>query len=92
MGMNLPEQRIREITAAVDQIGNLQLLPGQENLEKGDLPFESWITGRSDAYRERHLIEYTPDLWTAAKLPEFVQGRERLIRQRLLTLTAREPA
>ena len=92
MGMNLPEQRIREITAAVDQIGNLQLLPGQENLEKGDLPFESWITSRSDAYRERHLIEYTPDLWTAAKLPEFVQGRERLIRQRLLTLTAREPA
>lgn len=90
MGMNLPEHRIREITDAVNCLGNLQLLPNRENLEKSDLPFESWITGRSDTYRDRHLIEYTPDLWTASMLPEFVRGRERLIRQRLLALTDRE--
>ena len=92
MGMNLPEHRIREITGSVDRLGNLQLLSAQENLEKGPLPFESWITGRSDAYRERHLIEYTPDLWTAAMLPDFMCGRERLIRQRLMRLTERAPA
>ncbi|MEW2912297.1 DUF262 domain-containing protein [Leisingera sp. JC11] len=92
MGMNLPEHRIREITGSVDLLGNLQLLPAQENIEKGDLPFESWITGRSDAYRDRHLIEHAPDLWTASMLPEFVRGRERLVRQRLLSLTEREPA
>ncbi len=92
MGMNLPEHRVREITESVDLIGNLQLLPSQENIEKGDLPFDSWITGRSDAYRSRHLIEHTPDLWTAAMLPEFVRGRERLIRQRLLALTEPEHA
>jgi hypothetical protein len=92
MGMNLPEHRIQEITGSVDLIGNLQLLPAHENIEKSDLPFDSWITGRSDAYRDRNLIEHTPDLWTAAMLPEFVRGRERLIRQRLLSLTEPVPA
>ncbi|WP_172978847.1 DUF262 domain-containing protein [Roseovarius sp. THAF8] len=87
MGMNLPENRVQEITTSVDLLGNLQLLSAQENIEKGDLPFESWITSRSDVYRDRHLIEHSPDLWTAAMLPDFVRGRERLIRQRLLALT-----
>ncbi|MBZ8117370.1 DUF262 domain-containing HNH endonuclease family protein [Roseovarius sp. LXJ103] len=90
MSMNLTEARIREIAGAVDRLGNLQLLPGQENREKADLPFESWITGRSEAYRKRHLIAYEPDLWTALMLPEFVRSRERLIRERLLTLTRPE--
>ncbi|MGI3213067.1 DUF262 domain-containing protein [Roseovarius tibetensis] len=92
MGMNLPEHRIREITASVDRLGNLQLLPSQENIEKGDLPFETWITGRSDTYRDRHMIAYTPDQWTASMLPEFVRGREKSIRQRLLALTQPAPA
>lgn len=87
MGLNLPENRVREITGAVDLIGNLQLLPAQENIEKGDLPFESWITGRSGAYQTKHMIEHKPDLWTAAMLPDFVRSRERMIRDRLLALT-----
>jgi hypothetical protein len=87
MGMNLPEHRIREITDCVNRLGNLQLLPSQENLEKSDLPFDSWITSRSDAYRARHLIEDAPDLWMVTMLPEFVRSRERLIRQKLMALT-----
>jgi hypothetical protein len=83
----LPEHRISEIMDAVERLGNLQLLPSQENIEKGDLPFDSWITGRSDAYRSAHLIPYTPELWTASMLPEFVRSREKLIRERLLALT-----
>lgn len=87
MSANVPEHRIREVLASVDRLGNLQLLPGPENLEKGALSFGSWITGRSDAYRERHMISQKPDLWTAAQLPEFVHDRERLIRQRLSART-----
>jgi hypothetical protein len=90
MGMNLPEHRISEIMDSVERLGNLQLLPSQENIEKGDLPFESWITGRSDTYRSAHLIPYTPELWTASMLPEFVRSREKLIRERLLALTRLE--
>ncbi|WP_157132427.1 GmrSD restriction endonuclease domain-containing protein [Roseovarius sp. TM1035] len=89
MGTNLPEHRIREIMASVDRLGNLQLLPSQENLEKSDIPFESWITGRSDGYKTKHLIAHTPDLWTEAMLPEFVREREKLIRQRLMALTGK---
>ena len=89
MGTNLPEHRIHEIRASVDRLGNLQLLPGQENLEKSDIPFESWITGRSDSYKAKHLIAHTPDLWTEAMLPEFVREREKLIRQRLMALTGK---
>ncbi|TDE38929.1 DUF262 domain-containing protein [Antarcticimicrobium sediminis] len=92
MGMNLPEHRVREIASAVNRLGNLQFLPAHENIEKGDMPFDAWITSRSDAYRDRHLIEHTPDLWTATMLPEFVRSRERLIRQKLLELTERVPA
>ena len=86
MGMNLPEHRIQDITANKDRLGNLQLLPGHENLEKGDIPFDAWITSRSDTYRERHMISCKPDLWTARQLPEFVADRERLIRERLAKL------
>jgi hypothetical protein len=75
--------------ASVDRLGNLQLLPSQENLEKSDIPFESWITGRSDGYKTKHLIAHTPDLWTEAMLPEFVREREKLIRQRLMALTGK---
>jgi len=34
MAMNLPEHRIKEILGSVNRLGNLQLLPASENLEK----------------------------------------------------------
>lgn len=86
MGMNLPEHRIQEITKALHRLGNLQLLPGPENLEKKDLPFDAWITSRSDDYRARHLIAETPEFWSASMLPEFVRERDAKIRQHLLGL------
>lgn len=92
MGMNLPEHRIKQIVSSVDRLGNLQLLPSHENLEKGDMPFDAWITSRTDTYRSRHMISHKPDLWMVTRLPEFVQDRERLIRDRLIGLAAMEPA
>lgn len=92
MGMNLPEHRIQEIGDSVNRLGNLQLLPAQENLEKGDIPFEAWLTSRSVTYRDRHLIQDAPDLWTATMLPEFVRSREQLIKQKLLALAEQVPA
>jgi hypothetical protein len=89
MSMNVPETRIQAIETAVNRVGNLQLLPAQENLEKGDMPFEAWISSRSDTYRQHHLISDRPDLWNPLMLPEFVENRETLIRERLLSLTSR---
>lgn len=85
-GMNLPEHQIKEILAAVNRLGNLQLLPAGENIEKSDLSFDSWITGRDIHYRGRHMIPDQSDLWMVTRLPEFVREREKMIRQRLLRL------
>jgi Protein of unknown function (DUF1524) len=91
-GANLPEHRIKEITANIDRLGNLQLLPSGENIEKSDLSFDSWITSRDRYYLERHLIPDRLDLATAAMLPDFVREREKLIRRRLQRFMTRVPA
>jgi hypothetical protein len=91
-GMNIPEHKIREITDNVNRLGNLQLLPGTENIEKSDLPFDAWITSRDRDYMERHLIPDRLDLASAQMLPEFVREREKAIRQRLMRFAAMVPA
>ncbi|MCP5389845.1 MAG: DUF262 domain-containing protein [Novosphingobium sp.] len=91
-GMNIPEHRIREITDSLNRLGNLQLLPGTENIEKRDLPFDAWITSRDRNYMDRHLIPDRLDLATAQMLPEFVREREKAIRQRLMRYASLESA
>lgn len=85
-GRNIPEHRIQEISSAVNRLGNLQLLRGDENVEKGALPFRSWITGRRVDFHEQHMIPERLDLCDVLSLPEFVREREKLIRKRLLGL------
>ncbi|MCA0423367.1 MAG: DUF262 domain-containing HNH endonuclease family protein [Proteobacteria bacterium] len=85
-GRNLPEHRIQEILGAVNSLGNLQLLRGDENIEKGALPFRSWITGRHIDFYDQHMIPERLDLCDVLQLPEFVREREKLIRKRLLAL------
>jgi hypothetical protein len=79
----LPEARIEEIVNCVDQLGNLQLLPGRENSEKSNLAFGDWIKTRDGGFLDRHLIPPEPHLWCPEALPEFVAAREKLIRKRM---------
>lgn len=83
-GRNLPEHRIQEILAAANSLGNLQLLRGDENQEKRDMPFRSWITGRRQDYHDQHMIPEQLELCDVTHLPEFVREREKLIRARIL--------
>lgn len=85
-GRNIPEHRIQEILAAVNSLGNLQLLRGDENIEKGALPFRSWITGRHQNFYVEHMIPERLDLCDVMELPAFVREREKLIRGRLRDL------
>jgi hypothetical protein len=80
MSRNLPESRIKEIMESVNKIGNLQLLPATENLERSDLPFDAWMQTRDSYYRDRHFIPDHEDHWQITKLPEFIADREKLIR------------
>lgn len=84
MRINLPESHIAAILAAVDRLGNLQLLIERENLEKSDLAFETWIETRDRSFLDAHLIPDRPVLWRVAMLPEFVLARDALIREQLV--------
>ena len=90
-GRNIPEHRVQEILGSVNRLGNLQLLRGDENIEKGALPFRSWITGRRVDFHDQHMIPERLDHCDVMWLPEFVREREKLIRQRLLELLGKVP-
>jgi uncharacterized protein with ParB-like and HNH nuclease domain len=69
-------------------IGNLQLLEGLDNTSKNDKDFKKWFEEnlsteemRQD-YRQKHLIPNNIDL-SFENFPDFLDGREKLILQRL---------
>ncbi|WP_082572968.1 DUF262 domain-containing protein [Ensifer sp. Root558] len=76
---NVPETVIERIQESVNRLGNLQLLRGQENLEKSNQPFDQWIHTRDEGFRDRHLIPGNEGLYNILQLPRFVKERERLI-------------
>jgi hypothetical protein len=88
-GRNIPDYRAEEILNSVNRLGNLQLLRSDENVEKSDLPFRSWITGRRIDFHEQHMIPQRLDLCDVMALPEFVREREKLIRKRLAQVLGR---
>lgn len=82
------ESKIREsyqigCSGIVDNLGNLQLLLGRENLEKGSMRFEQWMDMRDPGYLRIHLIPEDSSLWIPLRFQEFVREREKLITQRL---------
>jgi hypothetical protein len=87
MAKNLPEPLIKKILDSANRLGNLQLLLGRENLEKSNIAFAQWIQTRDPDFLERHLIPNDPALWEVEALPDFIQVREQLIRQRLRRLS-----
>jgi|GEM_PF-2883834 len=89
-GRNIPEHRVQETLDSVNRLGNLQILRADENVEKGALPFRSWITGRRVDFYEQHMIPQRLALCDITQLPEFVHERENLIRKRLLELLGRK--
>lgn len=83
MRMNLPESRIKLIVESANKIGNLEILLARENIEKNASEFAHWMQTRDRSFLTEHLIPDDPDLWRVEMLPEFVQAREKLIKQRL---------
>ena len=59
----------------------LQLLPARENAEKSNLSFGEWLKTRDQGFLEKHLVPTDLFLWSVGALPEFVAGREDLIRR-----------
>ena len=76
----VPEEDIAQIIQHVDRLGNLQLLPDRENLEKSNTDFSTWVQTRDAGFLQRNLIPEDKTLWSPDKLTQFVQAREALIR------------
>lgn len=83
----IPKDRWSEWLDHFNDIGNLQLLPGSENVIKSDQEFEKWLQGECPkpadliAYKELHLI---PDVdLSFEQFPEFLAARSKLMRKRL---------
>jgi len=69
-----------------NRIANLQLLTQEENIAKSDKSFEEWITTRDSESRTRHLIPDDDELLRFERFEDFLQAREKLIRERLAKL------
>lgn len=71
----------------VNNLGNLQLLQGSENIEKSSTEFEKWLVGKySDPtsinmFKKNHFIPEV-DL-SFDNFPNFIKAREELLRTRL---------
>jgi hypothetical protein len=83
----IPKERWSEWLDYYNDIGNLQLLPGSENIIKSDQEFEKWLQNECSepadliAYKELHFI---PDVdLSFEKFPEFLAARSALMRNRL---------
>jgi uncharacterized protein with ParB-like and HNH nuclease domain len=84
---NIPKERWSEWLDHFNDIGNLQLLPGSENIIKSDQEFEKWLENECPkpadliAYRELHLI---PDVdLSFEQFPEFLAARSKVMRSKL---------
>lgn len=78
--------------AQKERLGNLCLLLASENQGKQDIPLDQWLRSRDASFLRRHLIPEDRALWAFDRFPDFVKAREELIRQRLKTLFAPNPA
>jgi hypothetical protein len=87
----LPPEKQARYRELVDRVGNLRLLLGQENQEKSDQDFRSWLAPWDAGFCRRHLIPEDAGLLRFEKFEEFVLAREGLIRERLKRLLSTSP-
>jgi hypothetical protein len=94
---DIPEAEIDQYLTRVDQLPNLQLLPGGPNIEKSDMIPADWIHGphfptgdKRKTYLEENDLDGLP-----LELPQFLtffEGRKTRMRQRLSDILGPETA
>ena len=90
---SISEDEIPDFQVKKDQLANLQLLDGAENLEKSaKMPVE-WLSehssdpGTRDAYREKHLLGQIPD--SMANFGSYHDARRERLEARISELLRR---
>jgi hypothetical protein len=64
------------------------LLSKEENGAGGkwDMLPEDWFAGKDQDYLDKHLIPSDPTLWKMDRFEDFVEARQKLIRERFAPL------
>ena len=92
-GAGIAEDEIADCQIKKDQLANLQLLDGAENLEKSATMPVDWLSahftdpGTRDAYREKHLLGQIPD--SMADFGSFHDARRERLKARISELLGR---
>lgn len=86
--LTVSDDEIDGYLSEFNNLPNLQLLQANQNIEKSDKPFESWLNQAfpSQAERESFLIQNHMSLNESLDLsdfPDFIQRRKKLIREKL---------
>jgi uncharacterized protein with ParB-like and HNH nuclease domain len=86
--LTLSDDEIDGYLSEFNNLPNLQLLQANQNIEKSDKPFETWLNQAfpSQAERESFLIQNHMSLNESLDLsdfPDFIQRRKKLIREKL---------
>jgi hypothetical protein len=71
-----------------NQLANCMLLSKEENGAGGkwDMLPEDWFAGKDQDYLDKHLIPSDPTLWKMDRFEDFVEARQKLIRERFAPL------
>lgn len=82
LSQGVSEWAVDAYVEAKDRLGNLQLLPYRDNIEKSDTVFEEWLKSRSLEFTDQHSIPSDSQLYQTNKFLDFLKARERLLRTR----------
>ncbi len=84
--IGIAETKMFAYIEKMNSIGNLQLLMANENQEKQDKPFHEWIQTRDSSFLKNHLIPKNNNLWRIEKFLEFINERERMLKEKYTEL------
>lgn len=82
----LSDDEINKFIDLKDNIANLELLSPEENEEKHAKTLEKWLSTRDESFKKKHLIPNDPKLWSVERFNDFIQAREKLIENRLISM------
>jgi uncharacterized protein with ParB-like and HNH nuclease domain len=86
LSQGVSEWTVDTFLQSKDRIGNLQLLPYLDNIEKSDQTFGVWLEGRSSDFVDDHSIPADASLYQTSLFMDFLNAREALLKARFASI------
>lgn len=86
LAVGVPELQVPEFQAWRSRLANAVLMTQAESREYYGMDFEDWVTTRSDAWLDRHLLPTDFNLYHERCFLDFISARKALIAERLAHL------